>query len=90
MRLRRMGCHIQTSGIFVHIELQDIALKILNLEELQSKYEFKCGRFAGDIFEGLRSVKKSVFPALLGHVNGQVVISFFRLLLISEDFLKKG
>ena len=31
-----------------------------NLEELQSKYEFRCGRFAEGIFEGQRSVKKSV------------------------------
>ena len=30
-----------------------------NLEELQSKYEFRCGRFAEGIFEGQRSVKKS-------------------------------
>ena len=31
-----------------------------NLEELQSKYEFRCGRFSEGIFEGQRSVKKSV------------------------------
>ena len=30
-----------------------------NLEELQSKYEFRCGRFAEGIFEGQRSEKKS-------------------------------
>lgn len=29
-----------------------------NLEELQSKYEFKCGRFEDGLFEGQRSVKK--------------------------------
>ena len=33
---------------------------VTDLDELQSKYEFKCGRFADDIFEGQRSVKKSV------------------------------
>ena len=38
------------------LELSDVA----DLDELQSKYEFKCGRFADDIFEGQRSVKKSV------------------------------
>ena len=32
---------------------------VSDFEELQSKYEFKCGRFAGDTFEGQRSVKKS-------------------------------
>ena len=31
-----------------------------NLEELQSKYEFRCGRFAEGIFEGQRSVKEYV------------------------------
>lgn len=30
-----------------------------NLEELQSKYEFRCGRFSEGVFEAQRSVKKS-------------------------------
>lgn len=30
-----------------------------DLEELQFKYEFRCGRFAEGVFEGQRSVKKS-------------------------------
>ena len=38
------------------LELSGVA----DVEELQSKYEFRCGRFADDIFEGQRSVKKSV------------------------------
>ena len=38
------------------LELSGVA----NLDELQSKYEFKCGRFGDDIFEGQRSVMKSV------------------------------
>lgn len=33
---------------------------VSNFDELQIKYEFRCGRFAGDVFEGQRSVKKSV------------------------------
>ena len=32
-----------------------------DFEELQSKYEFKCGRFAEDVFEGQKSVKKSAY-----------------------------
>lgn len=88
---------------------------VSDLEELQANYEFRCGRFAGDTFEGQHSVKKSVFSgksikkyvgdpprlkrvaiftrsryALLGHVSGRLVISFFRLLPISADFLRKG
>jgi DNA polymerase-3 subunit epsilon len=32
--------------------------EVENLEELQSKYEFRCGRFEAGLFEGQRSVKK--------------------------------
>ena len=38
------------------LELSGVA----DVEELQAKYEFRCGRFAEDVFEGQRSVKKSV------------------------------
>lgn len=34
--------------------------EVETLEELQSKYEFKCGRFEDGVFEGQRSVKKSI------------------------------
>ena len=34
-----------------------------DFEELQSKYEFKCGRFAEDVFEGQKSVKKSAYSS---------------------------
>ncbi len=32
-----------------------------DFEDLQSKYEFKCGRFAEDVFEGQKSVRKSAY-----------------------------
>ena len=59
------------------LELSGVA----DVEELQSKYEFRCGRFADDIFEGQRSVKKSVSAGIFYIHSGQHLL--LRLLVRS-------
>lgn len=53
---RAEGDAVGCAEVFIKsLELSGVA----DLEELQSKYEFKCGRFTPDTFEAQHSVKKS-------------------------------